>query len=66
LLVLPLVGVLPVLLAPSALAKYIAFVVTILEFLLSADSGGPSIRPQAGSVRIVAPAPQWGINAWSA
>ena len=64
LLVLPLVGVLPVLLAPSARAKHIALVVTILEFLLSAGLWW-AFDPTSGAIQfgVVAPwLPQWGIN----
>src|SRR6187399_33787 len=64
LLVLPLVGVLPVLLAPSASAKHIALVVTILEFLLSAGLWW-AFDPTSGGIQfgVVAPwLPQWGIN----
>ncbi|HSE65919.1 MAG TPA: NADH-quinone oxidoreductase subunit M [Gemmatimonadales bacterium] len=64
LLVLPLVGVLPVLLAPSTSAKHIALVVTILEFLLSAGLWW-AFDPSSGGIQfgVAAPwLPQWGIN----
>jgi NADH-quinone oxidoreductase subunit M len=64
LLVLPLIGMVPVLLAPAPRAKYIALVVTLLEFLLSLGLWWV-FDPTSGDMQFTAIAPwlpNWGIN----
>src|SRR3954451_10604157 len=64
LVLLPLIGVVPVLLGPEASAKWTALIVTTLEFVLSVglwwalDSGSGGLQPVSASPWI----PAWGIS----
>ena len=64
LLVLPLVGVIPVLLAPAALAKRTALVITVIEFLLSAGLWW-AVDTNPGTLQLTSSMPwipAWGIS----
>ena len=63
LLLLPVVGAVPVLLAPSRLAKHIALAVAVFEFVLSAGLWW-AFNPADGGMQFAASAPwipEWGI-----
>lgn len=64
LLLLPLVGVIPVLLGPAALAKRTALVITVVEFLLSAGLWW-AVNTNAGTLQLTSSTPwipAWGIS----
>jgi NADH-quinone oxidoreductase subunit M len=64
LLLLPLVGALPILLAPAALAKRIALVVTLVEFVLSLGLWWV-LNTEPGTLQLTASIPwipQWGVS----
>src|SRR6185503_14582269 len=64
LLALPLLGVLPILLAPAPLAKRIALVVTIVELVLSLGLWW-AVNTEPGTLQLnasVAWIPQWGVS----
>src|SRR6476619_5052641 len=64
LVLLPLIGVVPVLLGPEATAKRTALVVTTLEFLLSVGLWW-ALDPRSGGLQLVSDnpwVPAWGIS----
>src|ERR671911_356577 len=64
LVVLPLLGVIPVLLGPQSSAKWTALGVTTLELVLSAGLWW-ALEPGVGTLQLVSNAPwipQWGIG----
>ena len=64
LLVLPLVGVIPVLLGPAALAKRTALVITVIEFLLSVGLWW-AVDTNPGTLQLTSSMPwipAWGIS----
>jgi NADH-quinone oxidoreductase subunit M len=64
LLLLPLVGVIPVMLGPVALAKRTALVITVVEFLLSAGLWW-AVNTNAGTLQLTSSMPwipAWGIS----
>lgn len=64
LLLLPLVGVIPVLLGPAALAKRTALVITVVEFVLSVGLWW-AVNTNAGTLQLTSSMPwipAWGIS----